>query len=207
MKSGYTHCTILLDRSGSMDKVKDETIASCNNFLREQKKIVGDLTLTLAQFNSSISITEHMKPIAEVKELTSSSFKPDGFTALLDSLAKMIISTGEVLSNMKEEDRPSKVVFVVITDGHENASEEYKGESGKAKIAEMIKHQTEIYSWDFVFLGANQDSFATAKSMNIDTKDVQNFDHTSSGVKLMFTSLSKGMEQYRMSGRSNRKFL
>ncbi len=148
-----------------------------------------------------------MKPVANVKDLNSDSYTPSGFTALLDAIAKTIISTGEALSSMKEEDRPSKVVFVIITDGQENASKEYVGNSGRADIAEMIKRQTNIYSWDFVFLGANQDSFATANRINIDLKDVANFEQTTVGTVKMFNDMNKGMTQYRMSAVTNRKFL
>lgn len=146
----HTHISILLDRSGSMSGCVADTLGGINKFLEEQKAFGDNATVTVAQFGSKYDIIYNNVPIKEVKPITESEYKIDGLTALLDSIGKLITDTGTYLSSISEEDRPNKVFVVITTDGHENASREFN----HSKIKEMIKHQQEVYSWNFVFLGA-----------------------------------------------------
>ncbi len=160
MKTGYTHIAVVLDRSGSMSSCADDTKGGFDMFIAEQKKVAGTATLTLAQFDDVYEVVHDAKDIQSVPPLV---FMPRGSTALLDAIGKTIAATGERLAAQREDDRPEHVIFVILTDGHENASKEFKRE----KIMEMIKHQQEAYKWQFVFLGANQDAIQAGGSIGI----------------------------------------
>ena len=173
MKKGYTHITILLDRSGSMIDVSQDVRGGIATFLDEQKLDPGECTISLHQFDDKFEVSENFTPISEVN--SHIDFQPRGSTALFDSVAKSIIETGSALSAMNEEDRPENVIMVIFTDGAENASREYNHKA----VSDMIKEQTEKYSWAFTFLGANIDAVSVGSSLNIGasnsvTYDVQN---------------------------------
>ena len=191
MKSKYTHVSALIDKSGSMFKLVSDTIGGFNNFLKEQKLVPGDMTLSLSLFDDNYQRVYEMMNIHEVKDLTTSNYVPNGSTALLDSLAKLINETGIKLAKMQEENRPEKVLFVIITDGEENASTEYT----RAKIKNMIEHQTTKYNWEFIYLGANQDAFHEASSMGI--RSFVNTVGTGTGFVAAFSNLSTSNTMYR----------
>ena len=163
MKTGYTHISIVLDRSGSMESVKADTIGGFNAFLQEQKTAPGEATLTLAQFDNEYDLLENFAPIEIVKPLTDTTYVPRGSTALLDAIGRTIVDIGARLASLPEDARPSHVLFVILTDGEENASHEFT----RPKIFEMISHQRDAYAWEFVFIGANQDAISAGASMGI----------------------------------------
>lgn len=158
-----THIAVVLDRSGSMSAVRDDTIGGFNTFVEEQRKAPGTCDLTLVQFDDQYEVNYVAVPIDRVAKLTTDTFQPRGMTALRDGIGRTINEVGRRLSAMAEDQRPGRVVFVIITDGQENASKEF----GAAKIKEMIEHQSKAYSWAFMYLGANQDAVATGMSMGI----------------------------------------
>jgi hypothetical protein len=162
MKENLTRIAIILDRSGSMQTVREATVSGFNEFIRQQKALPGEASVLLVQFDDQYEVVFD-KPLAEVPELTQDGFVPRGWTALLDAQGRTIVKLGADLAAMPEADRPSKVVVMTLTDGMENASKEYDLQ----QIGEMIRHQRDVYNWEFVFLGANQDAIATAASMNI----------------------------------------
>jgi hypothetical protein len=192
MKSNYAHVSILLDRSGSMINIKESTIAGFNKFIKDQKKVPGEMTLSVAQFDDFDKYDDLYKftMINEVKSLTDKTFVPRGSTALLDSLAKMINETGWKLASMKEDDRPEKVVVLVLTDGEENDSREYTPE----KIKAMIEHQEKKYNWQFMYIGANQDSFTIAKNLGMSGV---NYKATTRGTNAMYNSVSATLASFR----------
>lgn len=183
-----TSITVILDKSGSMSSIKTDTIGGYNSFIEEQKKLPGECLVSLVQFNHSVDFTYSSKPIQELSVgLQQDQYNPSGYTALLDAIGKAISEKGSELANLKEEDRPGRVMFVIITDGDENSSRFFTVE----KIKEMIKHQTEVYSWDFTFLGANIDTFSTATSMGISTDKSLSFSSTKKGgASRAFKSMS-----------------
>ena len=192
-----THISVLLDRSGSMGTVKDETITGFNYFLKEQKDAGDNATFTLVQFDSeSTDVVHEARQIREVPDLNQDTYLPRGSTPLLDALGQTIISTGKTLAGIPESNRPDKVVFVVITDGEENASHQFT----KARVKEMIDHQTGKYNWKFIFLGANQDAFAEAGSVGIARAMVANYSPMYTDKAFMGTSAN--VASYRRSGRS-----
>jgi Mg-chelatase subunit ChlD len=168
-----THIAILLDRSGSMGVVKDETISGFNYFLKEQKAAGDNASLTLVQFDSeSTDVVHEARPVLDVPDLNGNTYQPRGSTPLLDALGATINTTGRTLAAIPETNRPDKVVFVIITDGEENASHKFT----KTQVKEMINHQSEKYNWQFIYLGANQDAFAEAGALGIAMANAANFD-------------------------------
>jgi uncharacterized protein YegL len=157
----YADITILLDRSGSMVSIKDAMESGFDEFLNEHKK-VPSTRLTLIQFDSSNNqeVVYTARPVAEAPRL---SIDPRGMTPLLDAFCLAIDRTGDRLSAMRQEERPNKVLFVVITDGQENASFKY----GRNDVKERVTRQQGSYNWQFVYLGANQDAIAEAATFGI----------------------------------------
>jgi hypothetical protein len=153
MDQNFTDITIVLDRSGSMDLVRADTIGGFNSFVENQKSGPGKCNLTLVQFSDNYEVTYKDRPITEAPLLTNTTFSPFGFTSLFDAVGRSIKERGTHYANMKESERPGKVLFVIITDGEENASKEYKLD----QIKNMIQDQTKTYNWTFVFLGAYGD--------------------------------------------------
>lgn len=194
MKENYTDINIVLDRSGSMEAVKSDTIGGFNSFLSEQKAVEGEATITLVQFDDVYEEVYKAVPIAEAKPLDTETFVPRGWTALLDAIGRTIIDTGKRLASIKEEERPENVIFVILTDGLENASREFD----RQRISEMISHQRDVYNWEFVFLGANQDAIATAGDMGITQANALTYAANPAGTQAAFGSVAKNVAAYRM---------
>lgn len=193
MKQGYTDINIVLDRSGSMSSVKRDTIGGFNQFLQEQQAVPGESTITLAQFDNIYEIIYDAAKLSEAEPLTDATFVPRGSTALLDAIGRTIYNTGERLSALPEDQRPDKVVFVILTDGEENSSREYSAD----RINEMISHQRDVYKWQFVFLGANQDAITTASKIGIHAHAALTYAANATGVAAAFGSASKRLASYR----------
>ena len=172
-----TSVTIILDRSGSMNDCRSDTIGGYNTFIEGQKQNPGECEISLIQFNDRSEFVYKSKPVNEAPNLDHTTFVPHGGTALLDAIGKAIIEKGKELEALSEDERPSKVIMVIITDGDENTSKEFT----KEKIAALIKQQTDVYSWVFTFLAANQDAIATAKTYSIAADNSLNFSSTKSG--------------------------
>lgn len=187
----------LLDRSGSMEAIKGDTIGGHNTFLKTQKEVGANALFTLVQFDSQgIDTVYESRPIREVPELTEDTYLPRASTPLIDAMATTIQTTGKTLSAMPEADRPDKVVFVVITDGLENASRQFSS----AQLKEMVEHQEKVYKWNFIYLGANQDAFAEAAKIGVDNLLAANF--RPDNVMKAYAVASSNVANYRGSGQS-----
>jgi hypothetical protein len=193
MRQDATSITIVLDRSGSMSSVATDTIGGFNKFLEDQKACPGVATLTLAQFDHEYEIVHNNKTIKEVPALDGKTFVPRGNTALLDAIGRTINSTGKALGDMPEDQRPAKVLFVIITDGQENASSEFTRE----QINKMICHQRDAYAWEFVFLAANQDAIATGTAMGVAGANSMSFAANAQGTRSSYASLGANVRNYR----------
>lgn len=189
MKQGYFDITLVLDRSGSMDFIKKDVIGGFNKFLKEQQAIPGDATITLVQFDHIYEVVYEGKKLQEASLLDDTIYQPRGWTALLDAIGKTIDKTGKRLSDMSEDQRPEKVIFVIQTDGYENASKEFSND----KIISMITRQQDVYKWEFVFLGANQDAIATASKMGISATHSMTYQASAGGVASYYSSLSTNL--------------
>lgn len=171
MNSNLARVVVILDRSGSMASMRKAAIDGFNEFVGKLKAQPGDVSLRLVQFDDHYELVFD-KPLAEVPQLTEATFVPRGMTALLDAQGKTIVTLGEELANMPEVDRPASVIVLMITDGAENASKEFTS----AQVKAMVTEQRERYSWQFVYVGANQDSYAVASTMGIARASVMNLD-------------------------------
>ena len=196
MKENFTRIAIILDRSGSMESCKESTVAGFNEFIRTQREIPGEATVKLVQFDDQYE-TVFDKPLKECPELTQNTFVPRGSTALLDAQGRTIVELGQELAALPEQERPSKVIVVTLTDGLENASKQYNLD----KIGEMIREQRDKYNWDFVFLGANQDAIATAAAMSIPLPSAMSYSTSKAGVAATMAAVSHYVGAAR-SGRS-----
>ena len=163
MKDNYTHITLVCDRSGSMAAVQQEAQAAVNHFIDEQKKVDGEASFFFFEFDAGSPDWYNNVYKGDLKGAREYHLVPRGMTALLDATGRAIVETGEYLAKMDEADRPSKVVFVVQTDGQENSSKEYKLE----QINEMVKRQTDDYQWQFIFLGMGPDTFQQGHAMGM----------------------------------------
>jgi hypothetical protein len=196
MRDNLCDITIVLDRSGSMKVVQADTIGSFNTFMDEQAKLPGDCTVSLTQFDHEFELLYEGKPVKEAPRLTAETFVPRGWTALLDAIGMAIVATGVRLAKMPEAERPGKVVFVILTDGEENRSHEYTRE----RIFSMIKTQREMYKWQFIYLGANQDAIAEATALGMSAGGALNFAGTKRSVLAGASNVSKNMRRYRSGG-------
>lgn len=174
MKKDRTDLTVVQDRSGSMFRIQRDVIGGYNSFVKDQKDAPGECYLTLVQFDfvhneEPLQWTYKALDIREVPPLNVKSYVPRGDTPLLYALGKTIDETGARLSMIPEDEKPENVICLVMTDGEENASGQLdkEGRYTKAKVAEMVKHQEEVYKWKFIFIGADIDAFAEAGGMGI----------------------------------------
>jgi uncharacterized protein YegL len=193
MSKIFTEIVCIIDRSGSMYAIKDDAIGGFNTFLKTQKELPGEATLTLVQFDTEYEMVHENSPLQDVPELNDSTFSPRGMTALHDAIGRTIDTVGKRLKNMPDENRPAKVIVSILTDGEENSSREFN----LSTIKEMIEHQRSKYSWEFIFLGANQDAFAEAGKIGINIHDTVNFAATGAGIRSAYTHTSGTIAEYR----------
>jgi hypothetical protein len=155
-----THLYFLLDRSGSMQTIVEDTVGGFDAFIAEQRKTPGECRVTLAQFDDEFEEVYADRPIADVPSLV---LQPRGTTALLDSIARLVIDAGKRLEALPEDQRPGTVVVGIMTDGMENASREW----AHPQIKQLIEKQTQDYQWQFLYLGADQDAIEVGMSIGV----------------------------------------
>jgi uncharacterized protein YegL len=177
-KPNFSEIICIVDRSGSMNSIKEDAIGGFNGFLAGQKKVEGEANLTLVLFDHEYLLVHNAIPLATVPDLTNNTFEPRGMTAMHDAIGRTIDDVGARLAKTPEHLRPEKVLVAILTDGQENASKDYT----KAKIAGMIEHQTTKYNWEFFFLAANMDTMKEASSLNIRADNAVAFKATKAGI-------------------------
>lgn len=190
-----TDITIILDRSGSMDSVKSDTIGGFNSFLSSQQKSETEAALSLVQFDDQYETLYIDKDINAAERLTENTFEPRGMTALFDAIGRTINAVGQRLAALAENERPDKVLLVIMTDGLENASQEFSAE----KVGEMIRHQRDNYKWEFMFIGANQDAVLSANQIGIAAAASITYAANAEGTQLAFSQMAKKISDYRVS--------
>lgn len=165
MKENLTEIVAILDASGSMQGFVSDTIGGFNTFLEDQKKLPGEATLTVTTFNSiePANIIYNGVNINECAGLNDANYKADGMTPLFDAIGHTIKTVGKRLEETPEEERPSKVLFLISTDGMENYSRDYT----QQKVKDMIEHQKNKYNWEFVFTAANIDTASVSSGIGI----------------------------------------
>ena len=195
MKTDYTHITVILDRTGSMEEIRDDVIGGFNAFLASQKAEPGEMTLTLVQFDSQnpYEVIHNFKPIAEVPQLDRETFVPRGSTPLLDAMGMGMNDLEKRLHRMPEDARPERVVMVIVTDGQENASQEFR----KHQIEKMIRHHQDADVWQFIFLSADLKAITDAHDYGIPRGATMAFDKSAKGNASMWASTSAQVSDYR----------
>ena len=187
----YTDINILVDRSGSMQPIAKDMIGGLTTFIQTQRELKQEANISYYLFDDQYEVVFENKPLAEVKD-SDVTLVPRGWTALVDSLGKTINAVGERLSKLSEEEKPNRVLIVTITDGADNRSREFTN----SQLKEMVHHQRDVYAWDFVFLGANIDSFSTGGSIGIYKGSTCNYTADSAGVTTAFESLNRNSRAY-----------
>ena len=195
MRKGLTEIVFILDRSGSMSGLEADTIGGFNSMIAKQKKEVGDAYVSTVLFDDRSEVLHDRVSMDKVPVMTDKDYYVRGCTALLDAVGGAIHHIATVQKYAREEDRPEKTLFVITTDGMENASRQYSYE----KVREMIKKQQDKYGWEFIFIGANIDAVQEAGRFGIREERAVNYVHDEIGTKTLYESVSKAVCAIRMS--------
>lgn len=186
----------ILDRSGSMQRLTNDVIGGYNSFLAQQRQEPGTAEVTTVLFDNRYEIIAKAVDLKEAPELTAKIYYARGTTALLDAIGRTIMET---VSRMEEKEicpLKRRVLFMIMTDGMENASREYD----KAAVKALIEATTNDYHWNYIFMGANIDSFAEASALGIHSDHAMNYAHDSEGVQESFARMNEAAKEVRESG-------
>lgn len=193
MKKELTEIVFILDRSGSMSGLESDTIGGYNSMLLKQKKTSGEAIISTVLFDDVSEVLHNRLDIEKVSPISEKEYFVRGCTALLDAVGGAINHIGNVHKYMKKQDSPEKTIFIITTDGMENASQKYNFEM----VKRMIERQKEKYDWEFIFLGANIDAVEVAGRFGIREDRAANYHADSKGAKLNYEVLSDAITDLR----------
>lgn len=194
MKKDLTELVFILDKSGSMHGLEKDTIGGFNSLIEKQKKESGEAIVSTVLFSDYKQVIHNRINLNEVLVLTSKEYFVEGCTALLDAIGHAIRHIVSVRRNTPEDEQPEKTIFIITTDGMENASIEYTYK----KVKEMIQYQKEKFGWEFIFLGANIDAAAEAEKMGINRDNAVSYCCDSSGIDLNYAGLDEAITEIRV---------
>ncbi|MDI9497246.1 MAG: VWA domain-containing protein [Bacillota bacterium] len=192
-----TELIFILDRSGSMAGLESDSIGGFNTMLRKQQELPGVCRITTVLFNHEYRLLHDRVDIGAVRPLRTADFQVGGTTALLDAVGTAIESMVQRQRLSRPEERADAVLFVIITDGYENASREFSVE----RVRSMIRFESETFGWEFIFLGANLDAVQAAADIGIRPERAQNFHADSRGVSTNFAAVSNAIHSLRFSAK------
>lgn len=195
MKKGLTEIVFILDRSGSMSGLEQDTIGGFNSMIREQKQAEGQALVSTVLFDDEIKVLHDRVNIDHIRKMTREDYFTCGCTALLDAVGMSIDHIGNIHKTAKYNEVPEKTVFVIITDGLENSSCIYS----LARIKKMIERQKEKYGWEFLFIGANIDAVHTAGQMGIQQENAVDYVADSKGTRVAYSVLNDAVLNVRRS--------
>ena len=193
MRKGLTELVFILDRSGSMSGLEADTIGGYNSMMKKQKKEEGEAIVSTVLFDDETEVLYDRVPLAKVPEMTEKDYYVRGCTALLDAVGGAIHHIGNVHKYARDEDRPEKTLFVITTDGQENASHRYTYD----KVKRMVERQKKKYGWEFLFLGANMDAVAEAKRFGIAPERAVRYQCDEEGTAVNYRVLSETVSRVR----------
>lgn len=196
MKKNLTELVFILDKSGSMGGLEKDTIGGYNSMLEQQRKVDGECVITTVLFDNRYELLHDRIDIRVIQPISEKEYFVGGSTALLDAIGKTIHKIGTAQKNTAEDYRAEKVMFVIITDGEENASRHY----ASMQVKEMIRRQKERYGWEFIFLGANIDAVETAGRFGIDADRAVDYVPDGEGTELNFRMMSETVATFRECG-------
>ena len=193
MRKNLTEIVFILDRSGSMSGLEADTIGGFNSMIKKQRELEGECYISTVLFDNRSEVLHDRVRLENVPLMTEKDYYVRGCTALLDAVGGAIHHIGNVHKYAREEDRPEKTVFVITTDGMENASRIYTYE----KVKKMIEHEQEKYGWEFLFLGANIDAAKEAGRFGIAESRSVNYHADSKGTGVIYAALNSTLASYR----------
>lgn len=193
MNANLTEVIFILDKSGSMSGMEADTIGGFNAMLAKQKEGEGQVFISTILFNNHLKVLHDRKDIANVQPLTAADYRVGGCTALLDAIGSAIHHIGNVHKYAREEDRPTKTLFVITTDGMENASRRYTYD----QVKKMIERQKQRYGWEFIFLGANIEAEEVAESIGIDRSRAARYYQNGEGTQKNFWLVGRSITEVR----------
>ncbi len=194
MNKELTELVFILDRSGSMAGLEADTIGGFNAMVEKQKKGEGQVLVSAVLFSNDSEVLYDRVPLERIEPMNEQQYQVGGCTALLDAIGGAVRHIGNVHKYAREEDRPGKTVFVITTDGMENASRRYTYE----KVQQMVKHEQEKYGWEFLFLGANMDAISAARSFGIREDRAVRYRRDSKGTRLNYEVVGETISRYRL---------
>ncbi len=189
MNKNLTEIVYILDRSGSMGGLEQDTIGGFNSMMEKQKKTGEEALVSTVLFDNVCEVLHDRVPLDKVGKMTEDQYYVRGCTALLDAVGGAIHHIGNVHKYAREEDRPAKTIFVITTDGMENASRKYSYE----KIQKMVKKQQEKHGWEFIFIGANIDAYAEAQRIGVRKDRAVNYVHDDIGTAKVYAGVTKAV--------------
>ncbi len=199
MKNNLTELVFILDRSGSMSGLESDTIGGFNAMIEKQKKEDGECLVSTVLFDNVSEVLHDRLKLADIPEMTDKDYTVRGSTALIDAIGGAIRHIGNIHKYARPEDVPEHTMFVITTDGMENASHRF----GSDEVKKMIERQKNKYGWEFVFIGANIDAVETARGFGIDESRAVNYHADREGTACVYETLSETVCQVRKTGNFN----
>ena len=193
MKKNLSEIVFLLDRSGSMSGLEKDTIGGFNAMIEKQKKEEGEALISTILFDHEMKVLHDRVKVQDVKPINENDYQVRGCTALLDAMGGAIHHIGNVHKYARNEDVPEHTIFVITTDGMENASSYYSS----SKVRTMVERQKEKYGWEFLFLGANMDAIAAAKNFGIEEDKAVEYRSDDIGTRLNYAVMSEAICEFR----------
>lgn len=193
MKNNTTELVFILDRSGSMSGFESDTIGGFNSILEKQKKEDGKCYVTTVLFDTDYELLHDRVDINELKPMTENDYRVRGCTALIDAMGRTIRHIAKIHKYARPEDVPENTLFVITTDGYENASRDFNAD----EVKRMVEHEKEKYGWEFLFLGADIDAVETAGRLGIDRSRAANYRKDKVGNETMFCSVNEAISMTR----------
>ncbi len=195
MNKNLTEIVFIIDKSGSMSGLETDTVGGFNSMIEKQKSSEGEALVTTVLFSNELQLLHDRISIKDVKPMTTSDYFVSGCTALLDAIGKTILHIGDIHKYAREEDVPAHTMFIITTDGMENASRFYSSR----QVKELIETKKQKYGWEFLFLGANIDAVKTAEHFGINADRAVNYHADSKGTRLNYETLSEAISAVRTS--------
>lgn len=192
-KNNITEVVFILDRSGSMGGFESDTVGGFNATVEKQKKLEGEVFVSTILFDTETEVLHDRLPIGEVKPMTEKEYSVGGCTALLDAVGNAVRHIEKVHRYIRKEDVPSHTVFVITTDGEENASREYSSSA----VKNLIKEKTDKDGWEFIFMASNIDAAENAEAIGIDRTRAVNSHQTGRGIKAQYCAMSNAISAVR----------